>query len=73
MGNIQEPVSLIGCVVCGARWVQSDCHPPSHCGCGSSSAVLESGLVGEAAQIVIKHGCRLGQGWDSHRHKRHRY
>lgn len=69
-----EPIRLVGCCVCGARWTELESDPMSGgCGCGSSAVNLERNVTGKAAKLLIEHGHRLGQGWDSKREPRHHY
>lgn len=51
---------LIGCIVCGLRYVESEQAPPSSgChGCGSSTMVLEKNLNQQTYDLLLKHGQR---------------
>lgn len=56
------PSRLMGCTVCGARWVEEESELPSLvCDwCQSTAVSLERNLKGEAERIVKTHGSRAG-------------
>lgn len=53
---------LMGCSVCGARWVEDESELPSlACDwCQSTAVSLERNLAGEAERIIKQHGFRPG-------------
>lgn len=56
------PSRLMGCSVCGARWVENESELPSlACDyCQSTAMSLEENLTGEAERIIKQHGFRAG-------------
>jgi hypothetical protein len=56
------PSRWMGCVVCGARWVEDESDIPSlACAwCHSSAIAIEKNLTGETERIIKEHGFRSG-------------